>query len=220
MDYSKYWVEQTAFFEIMWFKNLLWLTFEYSNMILYEIKGHALICFGLNISAKQTEHFSLRFSIFYVLPRDVTFRFWVSRTKKTEITKISSTTGNILFNIVKRNSLREKCPNTEFFLVHIFLYSDWIFSPNKGKYEPEKTPHLDTLHTVEHKKPIFIIFLKHSPSILPHRCIQNSAKHLRWSYLQLAVNSFHKELQLRCLIEFDWICFCILWQIINNRRDV
>ena len=23
-------------------------------------------------------------------------------------------------------SLREKCPNTELFLVHIFLYSDWI----------------------------------------------------------------------------------------------
>ena len=23
------------------------------------------------------------------------------------------------------NSLREKCPNTEFFLIRIFLYSDW-----------------------------------------------------------------------------------------------
>ena len=34
--------------------------------------------------------------------------------------------------IVKQNfiakSLREKCPNTEFFLVRIFLYSDWIES--------------------------------------------------------------------------------------------
>ena len=36
---------------------------------------------------------------------------------------------------------REKCPNTEFFLVRIFLYSDWI-------YRPEKTPYLDTFHAV------------------------------------------------------------------------
>ena len=54
-------------------------------------------------------------------------------------------------------TLREKCPNTEFFLACIFLYSDWIltdtlylslFSPNTGKYGPEKTLHLDTFHAV------------------------------------------------------------------------
>ena len=54
--------------------------------------------------------------------------------------------------------LREKCRNTKFFLVLIFQYSDWIrskfteqisvFSPNAGKYEPEKTQHLDTFYTV------------------------------------------------------------------------
>ena len=36
--------------------------------------------------------------------------------------------------------LREKSPNTEFFVVRIF--------PNTGKYGPEKTPYLDTFHTV------------------------------------------------------------------------
>ena len=37
-------------------------------------------------------------------------------------------------------SLREKRPNTEFF---------WsVFSPNAGKYRPEKTPCLDTFHAV------------------------------------------------------------------------
>ena len=45
--------------------------------------------------------------------------------------------------------------NTEFFLVRIFPHSDWIrrdapyfsvFSPNAGKYGPEKTPYLDTFH--------------------------------------------------------------------------
>ena len=53
--------------------------------------------------------------------------------------------------------LREKCPNTEFFLVCIFPHSDWIrrvnpylsgFSPNAGKYGSEKTPYLDTFHAV------------------------------------------------------------------------
>ena len=41
-----------------------------------------------------------------------------------------------------KNSLREKSPNTEFFLVRIFLYSDYgvisVFSPNAGKYGPKK----------------------------------------------------------------------------------
>ena len=56
-------------------------------------------------------------------------------------------------------SLRQKCPNTEFFLLRVFLHLDWIrrdtkylypsvFSPNSGKYGPEKTPYLDTFHTV------------------------------------------------------------------------
>ena len=41
------------------------------------------------------------------------------------------------------DTLREKCPNTEFFLV---VFSR--ISPNKGKYGLEKTPHFDTFHTV------------------------------------------------------------------------
>ena len=54
-------------------------------------------------------------------------------------------------------ALREKCSNTEFFLVRIFPPSDWIrrdteylsvFSPNVGKYGTEKTPYLDTFHAV------------------------------------------------------------------------
>ena len=40
-------------------------------------------------------------------------------------------------------TLREKCPNTAFFLV--------VFSPNTGKYGQEKTPYLDTFHTVPWK---------------------------------------------------------------------
>ena len=49
--------------------------------------------------------------------------------------------------------MREKCPTTEFFLVRIFLYLDWIrrftvFSPNTGKYVLENSPYLDTYHAV------------------------------------------------------------------------
>ena len=49
--------------------------------------------------------------------------------------------------VTVNGSLRGKCPNTEFFLVRIFLDSDWIkiftewisvFSPNTGKYGPKK----------------------------------------------------------------------------------
>ena len=52
-------------------------------------------------------------------------------------------------------TLREKCSNTELFLVRIYLYSDWIrrftkyicvFTPNTGKHWPETTPYLDTFH--------------------------------------------------------------------------
>ena len=50
-------------------------------------------------------------------------------------------------------SLREKCLNTELFLVRIFLYLNWIqvnlhSQSNTGKYGPEKTPDLNTFHAV------------------------------------------------------------------------
>ena len=54
-------------------------------------------------------------------------------------------------------SLREKCPNTELFLVRILPHSEWIwrdisylsvFTPSVGKNGPEITPYLDTFHTV------------------------------------------------------------------------
>ena len=41
--------------------------------------------------------------------------------------------------IYLNDTLREKCPDTKFLSV---------FSPNAGKYGPEKTPYLDTFHAV------------------------------------------------------------------------
>ena len=70
----------------------------------------------------------------------------------------SSRIYNIIFPLLPV-TLREKCPNTEFILVPIFLYSDWIrrftpyisvFIPNIGKYGPVfffKKPRIWTLFT-------------------------------------------------------------------------
>ena len=53
--------------------------------------------------------------------------------------------------------MREKCQNTEFFVVGIFPHSDWIrtdteylsiFSAIAEKYGPEKTPYLNTFQAV------------------------------------------------------------------------
>ena len=53
--------------------------------------------------------------------------------------------------------LQAKCPNTEFFLVHVFPHIDWIqrfteqmflISSNTAKYGPEKTAYLDTSRAV------------------------------------------------------------------------
>ena len=64
------------------------------------------------------------------------------------------------------HTLREKCPNTEFFLVRIFPHSDWIrrdtpylsvFSPNVAKYGPKKTPYLDTFSCSD--KLVSLLFL-------------------------------------------------------------
>ena len=46
-----------------------------------------------------------------------------------------------------RKILSENCPNTKFSLVRIFPHFS-VFSPNAGKYRPEKTPYLDTFHAV------------------------------------------------------------------------
>ena len=57
--------------------------------------------------------------------------------------------------LYEKASLRENCPNMEFFLVRIFLYS-CIYSVNlriqseTEKYASEKTPFWDTFHAEHH----------------------------------------------------------------------
>ena len=74
-----------------------------------------------------------------------------------------------------------------------------VFSPNAGKYGPEKTPYLDTFDVVEAS----II----QNIIATQRRIQNPVKHLRWSFMMelfakislSVVHYFHKKFFLRCL---------------------
>ena len=51
---------------------------------------------------------------------------------------------------VLNEALREKCLNTEFFLVRIFPHLDGLrrVTEYAGKYGPEKTPYLDIFHVV------------------------------------------------------------------------
>ena len=90
------------------------------------------------------------------------YDFWkdLNSASKTELSInicSCSKVNHLRLKIPVSITLREKCPNTEFFLVRIFLYSDWIwrfteqicvFSPNTTKYGPEKTPYLNTFHAV------------------------------------------------------------------------
>ena len=71
---------------------------------------------------------------------------------------INKSRNSRLYFDLEAKTQREKCPNTEFFLVRIFPHSDWIwrdtpclfvFSPNEGQYGPEKTSYLDTFHAMK-----------------------------------------------------------------------
>ena len=52
-------------------------------------------------------------------------------------------------------TLREKCPNTDFFLVRIFLYSVRI----QEKTDQKETPYLDSFHAVSETSFIFFSFV-------------------------------------------------------------
>ena len=60
-----------------------------------------------------------------------------------KITKKILLSHQKLPTILELQPLREMCPNTEYFLVRIFLYSDWI---QENTYQ--KNEYLDTFHTV------------------------------------------------------------------------
>ena len=89
-------------------------------------------------------------------------------------------------------TVREKCPNTEFFLVRILPQSDWIggdtpylsvFNPNAGKYWPEKTPYLNTFHTVRLQIVFFSVYFYtvHNSKTCPCWTVPDLAKCFAWT---------------------------------------
>ena len=78
-----------------------------------------------------------------MLPRFSFFTRWLTfnRFLPTLLYPLNTENHNILRGYRNLKSLREKCPNTEFFLVRIFPHSDrirkgteylFVFSPNVG----------------------------------------------------------------------------------------
>ena len=53
--------------------------------------------------------------------------WWLKKVEKL-VANIHDTSKYVIYviNLKQALTLREKCPNTELFLVRIFLYSDWI----------------------------------------------------------------------------------------------
>ena len=118
------------------------------------------ICYGLHVFHLKTFDSSYRY---YILPRNLSWvhvHHYFFPNNASSIVDLSSW---ILIKIRRTLwddqscTLCKMCPNTEFFLVSIFPYSDWIrrfaeeisvFSPNMGKYGPEKTLYLHTFHAV------------------------------------------------------------------------
>ena len=131
--------------------------------------GVSICCYTIDLQ----QNFILKFFILYLIRFEIDLWeplrekcsylvfFWSvfsrinSEYEKTCTRKTLNADTFHTVSIFLKHTLREKCPNTELFLVSIFLRSEWIrrehlsvFTPNMGKYGPEKTPYLDTFHTV------------------------------------------------------------------------
>ena len=85
------------------------------------------------------------------------FKSKFDRVEKFLVILLSFSLISVLFSTAVSwkifNQILRENQSIDFFLVCIFLYSDWMqpekFSPNTGKYGPEKTPYLDTFHVVK-----------------------------------------------------------------------
>ena len=107
-------------------------------------------------------------------------------------------------------SLREKCPNTEFFLVCVFLYSNWIpcIRTEYRKIRSKKTPYLDTFHAVSvlHTNGIYLMLPSYLYVVQMEvlACITHGSgikileQSINWAYLQfvalISVVVFYKTL--------------------------
>lgn len=78
--------------------------------------------------------------------------------------------------------LREKCPNTEVYLVPIFPGLFSLFSQNVEKYWPEKTPYPETFHNLLSCLLTAIWIIPAAPRIILHsfrKCEVTDDTHIR-----------------------------------------
>ena len=139
-------------------------------------------------------------------------------------------TGYILW--ISTFALREKCPNTEFFMVHIFLYLNWIgdlrsrspysvrmqentdlkktvfwhfsCSPNTENSKTEKTPHWNTSYAllVGQKLTFFFLFCVLGKSLVENLDMET------WNDAQmlLQIHWYNLPIAATCIISLnDWI---------------
>ena len=99
-----------------------------------------------------------------LLPRHIDFNIFVSLIKYLskilcwQVSFLIAKVGGGRYQKSRNHSvfaLCEKCSNTEFYLIRLFPYSDWIrsriqteYGDLRTKYEPEKTSYLDIFHAV------------------------------------------------------------------------
>ena len=99
-----------------------------------------LLCFSVLVLLAVLVGFTWDFILVWVLfvALVITFTVWLDTTVALLSTSANSL-GASKWKTIYFLSLIEKCPNAEFFLVCVFLYSDWIRI---------FTPYLDTFHSV------------------------------------------------------------------------
>ena len=82
-------------------------------------------------------------------------------------------------------------PHTHLFLIHIFLYSNWlrrftrwisIFSPNTRKYGPDITPYFDTFYAVTAVKNYYFKIYHKMNKLDQHsvKCLFSKVDKSRW----------------------------------------
>ena len=124
-------------------------------------------------------------------------------------------------------TLSEKCPNMEFFLVHIFPYSGWIRRFTHEKYEPEKTSYLDTFHAVwlsiiyktMDKFELFLESLSFNLSV-KNGAIKADEKHLL-SVSTVLNNSFWKSFHIIIpLVKFCYYYFYMFFERLFQKLNL
>ena len=95
-------------------------------------------------------------------------------------------------------TLREKCPNTEFFLVRIFLYSAWILkSPHsfrKQESADQKKQYLDTFYSVQ----MFLFCL-----LKLEKCIFMEHIEMRWDIYMFLKNKYRPAAKKTLSLHFE-----------------